>query len=264
MLHDYTNITEQPDALVNSEQWARLHHRYGLALRYATKRRVLEAACGSGLGLPALRSVADSVAAFDYTQSMPDVAHSHQPAATLVRSDAQQLPFASHSVDLVLCFEAIYYLPHPAAFLAECRRVLAAGGELLVGTSNPNWSAFVPGALTQHYPDAAELSTLLVDAGFRHVELCGAFADEERSRRQQTLAVLRRFVLHRTPLSNLLRRQPRLAALLQRASYGPLRPLPPAVDADVARTILEEIPLAPLRPNQADRRHRVLYAIARG
>ena len=263
MRTDYTPITEQPGARVSSEQWARLHHRYGLALDLAQGRRVLEAACGTGLGLPALRHVADSVAAFDYTQTVLETARRQQPGAALVRADAQALPVASHSVDLVLCFEAIYYLPRPAAFLAEAQRVLAAGGLLLLGTSNPAWPAFVSGPLALHYPSAATLATLLAEAGFQDVQLYGAFADAARSRRQRAAAVLRRLVLERTPLSSVLRRQPGLASLLQRAAYGALQKLPPAVEVDEARQIFARTPLVPLSRDQPARQHRVLYAVAR-
>ncbi len=262
MQYDYTNITEQPGTPVNDEQWARLHHRYGLALHHAGGRRVLEAACGTGLGLSALRTVADYLTSFDYAQSSFGALRSHQPNSDLVRADAQRLPFAGGSFDVVLCFEAVYYLARPAAFLADARRVLATNGMLLLGTSNPQWPAFVPGALTTHYPSAATLATLLANAGFRSVQLFGAFADEERSQRQQLVLGLRHFVLSHTPLSKLLERQPRLAALLQRASYGALRPLPAAIEAGEARRCFARTPLVPLSPHQAERQHRVLYALA--
>ncbi len=262
MRHDYTNITEQPGTLVNDEQRARLHHRYGLALSYAEGRRVLEAACGTGLGLPALRTIAAHVTAFDYAQSSLGVIHSRQPTGCLARADAQRLPFASSSFDLVLCFEAIYYFPQPAAFLADALRVLAPNGLLLLGTSNPEWPAFVPGALTAHYPSADALATLLANAGFRRVQLFGAFADEERSRRQRLVLRLRRFVLGHTPLPRLLARQPLLASLLQRASYGALRPLPTAIEAAEARRCFAHVPLSPLSPRQPQRQHRVLYVLA--
>ena len=85
------------------------------------------------------------------------------------------------------------------------------------------------------------------DAGFRSVQLFGAFADEERSHRQRLVLRLRRFVLDHTPLSRLLAQRPRLASLLQRASYGAMRPLPAAVEAEEARRCFARVPLVPSR-----------------
>lgn len=51
MPDDYTSVTELPGSQATREQQARLYHRYHTAGRYATGKRVLEVACGAGLGL---------------------------------------------------------------------------------------------------------------------------------------------------------------------------------------------------------------------
>ena len=52
----------------------------------------------------------------------------------LARGDATRLPLAAASVDRVLCFNGLHVIPDKEATLAEFRRVLRPGGEL-VGTT---------------------------------------------------------------------------------------------------------------------------------
>jgi SAM-dependent methyltransferase len=47
-------------------------------------------------------------------------------------ADAERLPLRTGAVDIVLAFDLIHHLAHPAAFFKEVRRVLAEGGRLIV------------------------------------------------------------------------------------------------------------------------------------
>jgi len=49
-----------------------------------------------------------------------------------VAGDAQHLPFASDSFDLVICTQMLEYAPEPPRVIAEIRRVLKSGGYLLM------------------------------------------------------------------------------------------------------------------------------------
>ena len=65
----------------------------------------------------------------------------------LVRGDATRLPLAAASVDRVLCFNGLHVIPDKEATLAEFRRVLRPGGELLgtvlVADAEPPYSLAV-------------------------------------------------------------------------------------------------------------------------
>jgi ubiquinone/menaquinone biosynthesis C-methylase UbiE len=58
----------------------------------------------------------------------------------------QPLPFATESFDAAVALDLLVHLPDPARALAELRRVLTAGGTLLVDmtNSNPLWTLRYP------------------------------------------------------------------------------------------------------------------------
>ena len=55
-------------------------------------------------------------------------------ARHLVRADAQQLPFAVSSVDVVVCTESFHWYRDQAEALSELARVLHPGGRLLIAS----------------------------------------------------------------------------------------------------------------------------------
>ncbi|MCK6552383.1 class I SAM-dependent methyltransferase [Myxococcota bacterium] len=54
--------------------------------------------------------------------------------AVAVHANAEQMPFADHSFDVVLCSEVLEHVRTPARALAEMRRVLKPSGTLLLST----------------------------------------------------------------------------------------------------------------------------------
>ncbi|HXF60198.1 MAG TPA: class I SAM-dependent methyltransferase [Caldilineaceae bacterium] len=269
---DYLAITELPGSLLTNEQFSRFAHRYAVAAGLVSGARVLEVACGAGVGLGYLagrmaETAPAQVVGMDLTVGLLQEARARLPAAVaLAGGDAHHLPFAPNSFDLALCFEAIYYLADAGAFLAEGRRVLAPGGTLVLCLTNPDWPDFVPGLLTTRYPSVPELACSLEHAGFRHVRLYGALPVTAASRLQRMRHRLRRIVLKSRPALRLASRLgPWLrpwAARLMGLGDGVARPLPPALDAiTVAQAIIGE-GMTPLALDRPDRAHRVLYALA--
>jgi ubiquinone/menaquinone biosynthesis C-methylase UbiE len=255
---DYTSITELPASLLTPDQLGRFAQRYGYAHRLAQGQRVLEVACGAGGGLSYLAKAAVQVMGLDYTGTFLTEAQNaaHVP---LTQGDAQRLPYAGGSFDLVLCFEAIYYLEDYRLFLAECRRVLAPGGVVLICQSNPDWPDFVPGALTATYPTLPELTASLVSAGFHDIKSYGALPITTAGARQKLVNRLRRW----GTLVGILSWLSPLTTLLKRLSYGQLEPLPRAIDAQWVATWQANLLLTPLSPTQPDWIHRVVYVEGR-
>ena len=252
--NDYTQITELPGSLLSPDQIHRFAHRYGYAQMLACDKRVLEVACGSGSALNYLAQSAAHVVGLDCSGGVL-IQTQQDTFEPLIQGDAQWLPFAAQQFDLLLCFEAIYYLDDYRHFLAECRRVVRPGGRVLICQSNPNWPNFAPGALTTHYPSLPELAKSLTQAGFSAVHCFGVLPITDSDARQKAMNVLRRIVVK----SGILPWLGPLKTHLQRMSYGELHPLPLSIDAAWIARWQPEHDLSPLSPTQPDRIHRVIY-----
>ncbi len=256
MSQDYTSITELPGSQATAEQRARLYHRYHTASHYVSGRRVLEVACGAGLGLGYLAHSAKSVIGGDYSESLLQIAASHyQGSVPLLRLDAHQLPFQDGTFDLLVVFEAIYYLQQPELFVAECRRVLSEGGILLLGTVNRDWSEFTPSLLSTQYLSVSELRALLVQHGFVNLEFFGAFPTEPSSRQQMAVSFVRRVAVN----LNLVPKTLGGRELLKRIFYGTLAPLQPEVEDGMA----DLYPLVPIHSDSPNSQFKIVYAVAR-
>ena len=80
--------------------------------------------------------------------------------------DAQSLPLETASFDVVMLFEAIYYLPNPELFLREARRVLRPDGLLLICSANCERADFNASPFSHRYFSARDLGSLLSREGF--------------------------------------------------------------------------------------------------
>jgi SAM-dependent methyltransferase len=231
-----------------------LEARYAWAAEQARGKDVLEAACGAGMGLPVLAEVARSVEGGDvdgYNLRAAQAACAEHTNVALRIFDAQELPFSSESFDLVLLFEALYYLPSFDRFMREARRVLRPGGSLLIVTANPDWAGFNPSPLHTRYWSARDLRAALREAGFEpRVE--GAFPETSSWTGWGTGLIRRAAVAW-----NLIPRTMQGKALLKRMFYGPLHAVPQRTVASGLLPVLEELDA------RASRRCRVLYAAAR-
>jgi SAM-dependent methyltransferase len=98
---------------------------------------VLDAGCGTGRALPALRQAvgpAGTVLGLDLTPQMLAVAATRARTgyATLVLGDARHLPLADASVDAVFAAGLLTHLPDSVAALGELARVTRPGGRLVL------------------------------------------------------------------------------------------------------------------------------------
>ena len=253
---DYTDITEVPGSMATREQLARLYHRYHTAFSNAAGRHVLEVACGAGFGLGYLARTAKSVVGSDYTENLLRMAQSHYLGRVpLVRLDAHHLPFCDRAFDLVVLYEAIYYLSQAEQFIAESRRLLSDGGMLLIGTVNKDWSEFTPSALSTRYFSVPELRDLLIQQGFGNLEFFGAFPTTATSSKQKIVSLIRRMAV----ALNLVPKTLGGRELLKRLFYGSLTPLKPELEDGVAK-LYSLIPIPSEAPNA---QYKIIYAVAR-
>jgi SAM-dependent methyltransferase len=123
---------------VDPDLWNEHFSRYLFASRLANRKRVLDIACGAGYGADCMARTASSVTAIDLSPEAAAAASANYPGGniTFMAADARRLPFANQSFDLVVAFEVIEHLDNPRELLAEARRLLAPGGQLVVSTPN--------------------------------------------------------------------------------------------------------------------------------
>lgn len=103
------------------------------AAAIAPGARVLDVACGTGATTRAAKARAGpggSVIGLDRNADMLAVARSHASEIRWVEGRAEELPFADHSFDAVLCqFGLMFFDDRPAA-LSEMRRVVRPVGRI--------------------------------------------------------------------------------------------------------------------------------------
>ncbi|MET7449759.1 methyltransferase domain-containing protein [Streptomyces sp. NBC_01693] len=98
---------------------------------------VLDAGCGTGRALPALRGAVGpggTVVGADVTHAMLAAAlrAGRESSGTLVLADAARLPLRAGVLDAVFAAGLISHLPHPGQGLGELARVVRPGGRLAV------------------------------------------------------------------------------------------------------------------------------------
>ncbi|MEV5159163.1 methyltransferase domain-containing protein [Streptomyces sp. NPDC053728] len=136
---------------------------------------VLDAGCGTGRALPALRSAvgpAGTVLGAELTPAMLDAAlrAGRGASGALLLADAGRLPLRAGALDAVFAAGLISHLPHPARGLSELARVVRPGGRLAL--FHPIGRAALA---ARHGRDLSDddlraeqrLAPLLADAGWR-------------------------------------------------------------------------------------------------
>ena len=94
---------------------------------------VLDAGCGTGRALPALRAAVGPegvVLGLDLTPQMLDVARAR--GERLVLADARRLPFAGGALDAIFAAGLVMHLPDAAEGFRELARVTRPGGRLVL------------------------------------------------------------------------------------------------------------------------------------
>ncbi|MBI1977884.1 MAG: class I SAM-dependent methyltransferase [Candidatus Omnitrophica bacterium] len=254
---DFTTVTERPGGRATQEQLSMLYTRYHFAASFCQGKDVLEVGCGAGLGLGYLERFAHRVTGVDIDERNLEAATRHYANRQNIQfrqMDAHELEFESQSMDVVILFEAVYYLRHPELFVAECCRILRPSGTLLISSVNPEWGDFNPSPFSVRYFKACELSALLEQYGFR-VQLYGAFATQSSSLKSKGISILKRAARN----LRLIPRTMKGKEFLKRLFFGTLATLPPEVDDEIA-------PYTPPSPIQSDapvpvRQYKVLYAV---
>lgn len=254
MTTEFSEVTELAGSQISAEQLQRMYHRYEWAALFCHGKDTVEVACGSGPGLGILNRVSKSLQAGDYSEQIVALARAHYgDRVPLIQMDAQALPFRDASKDVIVLFEAIYYLPDAARFARECRRVLRRGGCVLVATANKDLWDFNPSPLSHRYYGACELTKLFAEFGFE-TEVYGYMPVSAVSVRQRLLRPAKKLAVGMGIMPKSLKGK----RLLKRFVFGDMVAMP----AELSHRSEQILQPTPLPRGEADRLHKVLYCRA--
>jgi malonyl-CoA O-methyltransferase len=180
-------------AVLQREVMSRLEERLGLM--NIAPARVVDAGCGTGLGLRLLKArypKADLIG-LDLALPMLQVARKHdvdQGLSGFIRrllpsspqrpghlcADIERLPFRTSSIDLIWSSLALQWVGEPEAAFKELHRAMAPNGLLLFSTFGPDTlkelrQAFAKvdgGTHVSRFLDMHDIGDMLVHAGFQH------------------------------------------------------------------------------------------------
>ncbi len=252
---DFSTVTETVGDKITEQALTMIRTRYEFAAEYSKDKDVLEAGCGVGQGLGILGRDARRVVGGDYTASLVEDAKRHYGDRFEVSQfDAQEMPFEDDSFDVVILYEAIYYLPEPKRFLVESRRVLRPDGVLLICTANCAGSDFHPSSHSLRYFTAEELDEMMRAAGF-HVKLFGAFSRAKVGLVRRAVSLLKRIAVK----LNVMPKTMKGKELLKRLFLGKLVEVPAEVDESMG-SYERPVELSS-ESNAAD--YKVIYALGR-
>jgi ubiquinone/menaquinone biosynthesis C-methylase UbiE len=256
----FEDLTETTGIPLSAEGASMMATRYSWAAGFCEGKRVLELGAGSGQGWRMFREAAESVIPADYSLALLKQGKLHFGGSfEAVALSADFLPFPSASFDVVVFFEALYYVPDPLRALAEIVRLLKPGGVALFASANPQRSDFIPSPHSVRYLTADEMRGALERLGLQ-VEILAGFPIEERAEsiastiRSKAFAGIRIVATSLGLIPKTLRGRARLKKLV----YGRLTVVPPELSREFAPTEpMTEVPAGPIRA------HKVFYCIGR-
>ncbi|MDE2471489.1 MAG: class I SAM-dependent methyltransferase, partial [Bradyrhizobium sp.] len=115
--------------------------RYSISL---AGKRVVDFGCNDGaLSSRYLKEGAREVIGLDIDAKALERARLLRPGCTFLQSGVDSLPLPDASVDLIVSFDVFEHVEKPEPILAEMRRVLAPGGQVVIGTIGW-WMPFAP------------------------------------------------------------------------------------------------------------------------
>lgn len=254
---DYTSVTEIPGVGASAEQISRLFHRYRFASDFCAGKDVLEVACGSGIGLGYIAKTAKKVVGGDIDDNNLKLAREHYKGrgnVEICRLDAHSLPFADGSFDVVVFYEAVYYLARPAEFFGEVKRVLRKGGVFIICSVNKDWSDFNPSPLSVRYFSVPELCSLLKER-FCSVNFFAAFSAVDNTFRGRVASLIKRAAvsLHMIPKTM------KGKEIFKRIFFGRLVALP----AEISDGMSEYALPVPIYGDARNGDYKVVYAVCR-
>lgn len=252
--YDYVSVTEIAGDEVTKEQVDRLYNRYYWAGKYCEDKNVVEVACGTGQGLGYLSEIAGSFEAGDYSEKILSIARRYYGTRiTLKQFNAQDMPFEDNSKDVIILFEAIYYLSNVEQFVRECVRVLRPGGKVLIATANKDLYDFNPSPHSYKYYGVIELRDLLEKYGFKS-DFFGYLSINKVATKQRIFRPIKKIAV----MLGVMPKTTSGKKWLKRIVFGGLVKMPMEIKKDMSKYVEPEN----ISSHQVDKKHKVIYCVA--
>lgn len=142
-------------------------------LRLGRAREALDVGAGHGHWTRVVHGLLSEDATIVGLEREPDwvaeASRRARPGQRFVHGSAEALPFPDASFDLVTCQTLLIHVPEPAVVLAEMRRVLRPGGQLMVAEPNNlanvgSWAVQLPEVDVEDALEAMRLE-IMVERG---------------------------------------------------------------------------------------------------
>ncbi len=251
---DYVSVTEIAGDEVSKEQIERICNRYYWAGQYCYGKDIVEVACGSGQGLGYLNKIAKTFKAGDYSKKILRIAQQHYgDRIFLLQFDAQKMPFGDNSRDVIIMFEAIYYIPDAEKFIHECARILRPTGKVLIVSANKDLYDFNPSPHSYKYYGVADLNTLFSKFGFETI-FFGDTPISAVSIRQKVLRPIKKIVV----MSGLMPKTTSGKKFLKKIVFGALTKMP----AEIYKNTANYTEPSKISSSEPDKIHKVIYCEA--
>src|SRR5215207_5098427 len=155
------------------------------AAHLTSDSRALEVGCGPGHVTAMMAESGATVTGVDLVPAMIEMARKLHPDIAFVEANAEQLPFADDTFDVVLVNFSIHHFARPDVVCTEIRRVLTPGGRFVFAgpIEQFGFGAFIEGLTTHHtmevpahgplYLEATreDFENLVKDAGFARYDV---------------------------------------------------------------------------------------------
>ena len=250
---DFVNVTEVSGDQVSEEQIDRAYRRYIWGAHFCVGKEALEVACGSGFGLGLLARHSGGFRAGDCDSAL--VAHARKiygDRIEILLLDAENLPFPGASLDVIMLFEAVYYLDFDK-FLSECVRLLRPGGRVLISSANKDLFDFNPSPQSKQYYGVVEFGNSFRRAGF-DVKFYGCSLTSEIGSWQKILRPIKIWAVALDIIPKTMSGK----KYLKRLVFGKLQTMPDELREEEWSGGLPDV----IREDRPNRTHKIIYCEA--
>tara|TARA_B110000003_G_C16651308_1_gene534234 strand:- start:2338 stop:3120 length:783 start_codon:yes stop_codon:yes gene_type:complete len=185
----FESVTELPQDDAPREQLERIIQRYNWAASITSKDSdVLEIACGPGIGSNCINELSKSYIGIDIDNELINIAKENNTGIEfrVLNIESDNL-FQDKKFDLIIIFEAIYYINNIDNFFLTIRKLLNKGGKLLICTANKNLLDFNKSNFSKNYFDTQDFVKIIDDKIFKITSILGGYRIDKLSLRQKIL-----------------------------------------------------------------------------